>query len=120
MLLPLEVTYEDHTVDIAENRILRAALRRLLGLKHVIARYGNGSRTWSASSTASGTCAPAHAARAVAGNARYVPALRLAEIILRHSVVDTAAGGSRMASFAVNMAKVFEDFVEVALGEAVI
>ena len=123
MLLPLEVTYDDHTTDIAENRILRAALRRLLGLKRV---------------GASARQRLAHLDRRLDGvellragvplprwqesrlNQRYVPALRLAEIILDNSAAETKDGQIRVASFKVNMAKVFEDFVEVALAEAVV
>ena len=34
MLIPLEVTYDDFTVDIPENRILRSALRLMMGPDH--------------------------------------------------------------------------------------
>ena len=122
MLLPLEVTYDDHTADIAENRILRAALRRLLGLNRVsgavrqrlahLERKLDGVRDLRVG-------APLPVWQETRANARYVPAMRLAEIILRHSVAETAVGGIRVASFAVNMATVFEGFVEVSLSEAV-
>ncbi|WP_318241794.1 McrC family protein [Arthrobacter pullicola] len=121
MLLPLEVSYDDHTVNIAENQILRAALRLLLGLNRVepgvrrrlahLDRRLDGVRDLRPG-------APLPAWRTSRLNERYVPALRLAEIILTHSVAETADGRVRVAAFAVNMAKVFEDFLEVALAEA--
>ena len=122
MLLPLEVSYDDHTVDIAENQILRAALRLLLGLNRVdpgvrrrlahLDRRLDGVRDLRLG-------APLPAWRTSRLNERYAPALRLAEIILMHSAAETADGRVRTAAFAVNMAKVFEDFLEVALAEAV-
>jgi hypothetical protein len=52
-------------------------------------------------------------------NARYVPALRLAELVLaRTSAAAGRPGRYSMASFAVDMAVVFEQFVETALREA--
>ncbi|MDN3905540.1 restriction endonuclease [Arthrobacter sp. YD2] len=122
MLLPLEVTYDDHTADIAENRILRAALRRLLGLKRVSPsarqRLAHLDRTLDGVVLLrAGVPLPRWQESRL--NQRYVPALRLAEIILENSAAETKDGQIRVASFKVNMAKVFEDFVEVALAEAV-
>ena len=122
MLLPLEVTYDDHSADIAENRILRAALRRLLGLKRVSLsarqRLAHLDRTLNGVELLrSGGPLPQWQENRL--NQRYVPALRLAEIILDNSAAETTDGQVRVASFKVNMAKVFEDFVEVALAEAV-
>ena len=122
MLLPLEVSYDDHTVDIAENQILRAALRLLLGLNRV--EHGVRRRLAHLDRRLDGVRdlrlgSPLPAWRSSRLNERYVPALRLAEIILAHSVAETADGRVRVAAFAVNMAKVFEDFLEVALAEAV-
>lgn len=122
MLLPLEVSYDDHTVDIAENQILRAALRLLLGLNRVEANVRRrlahlDRRLDGVRDLRLGTPLPVWRTRRL--NERYVPALRLAEIILTHSAAETADGRVRTAAFAVNMAKVFEDFLEVALEEAV-
>lgn len=122
MLLPLEVTYDDHTVDIAENRLLRTALRRLLGLNRVPVtarqRLAHLDRRLDGVTLLQGS-APLPRCQKTRHNQRYIPALRLAEIILRNSAAETGVGGIRVASFRVNMAKVFEDFVEVALSEAV-
>ncbi|MDQ1249464.1 MAG: 5-methylcytosine-specific restriction enzyme subunit McrC, partial [Actinomycetota bacterium] len=53
-------------------------------------------------------------------NARYVPALRLAELVLRGASFDLSRGAVRTSGFMVNMPTVFEDFVTVALGEALV
>lgn len=121
MLLPLEVAYDDFTVDIPENRILRAAVRLMMqvprlseGVRERLAhidskldgvsalRFGAPLPTWTESRL----------------NERYVPALRLAEIILRNMSAEAGLGQQVVASFVVNMAAVFEDFVTTALREA--
>lgn len=121
MLLPLEVAYDDFTVDIPENRILRAAVRLMMqvprlseGVRERLAhidskldgvsalRFGAPLPTWTESRL----------------NERYVPALRLAEIILRNMSAEAGLGQQVVASFVVNMATVFEDFVTTAVREA--
>lgn len=47
-----------------------------------------------------------------------MPALRLAEIILRNMSAEAGPGRQNVASFVVNMAVVFEGFVRTALKEA--
>ncbi|MGB8022051.1 MAG: hypothetical protein WCF04_12540, partial [Candidatus Nanopelagicales bacterium] len=56
--------------------------------------------------------------RADRRNGRYVPALRLAEIVLANCSAETGPGGLEMAGFVVDMARVYEDFVGTALTEA--
>ncbi|MGH9215688.1 MAG: 5-methylcytosine restriction system specificity protein McrC [Acidimicrobiales bacterium] len=51
-------------------------------------------------------------------NARYHAALRIAELVLRLQSFEVGSGGLRIAAFVVDMAKVFEDFVGIALREA--
>ncbi|WP_113718093.1 McrC family protein [Arthrobacter dokdonensis] len=121
MLLPLEVSYDDFTVDIAENRLLRSAIRLMLlvprltedvrgRLAHLDSkldgvqplRFGAGIPAWTESRL----------------NEHYVPALRLAEIILRNMSAEAGLGRHQVASFVVTMSTVFEDFVTTALSEA--
>lgn len=121
MLVPIEVTHDEFTVDTAENRLLRAALRVMLGvprlgsdirrrLLHLDARL-EGVRV-----QPSGSAMPVwHPSRL---NERYQPALRLSEIVLRHAAARPGDGRMEVASFVVTMWKVFEDFVTVALTEA--
>jgi 5-methylcytosine-specific restriction enzyme subunit McrC len=51
-------------------------------------------------------------------NARYHLALRLAELVLRGGSVEQKSGQLMVNGFMLDMAKVFEDFLTVALGEA--
>lgn len=121
--LPVEVVHDEFTQDIAENQILRTAIRRMLAvpriaeevrreLGHLDGRL-SGVRVlavrerrpdWSPSRL----------------NARYVPALRVAELVLDRMSVDLGVGRSPMTAFVVDMASVYEDFVATALSEALL
>lgn len=121
MLLPLEVAYDDFTVDIPENRILRAAVRLMMqvprlseGVRERLAHID--SKLDGVSALRFGAPLPAWTETRL--NERYVPALRLAEIILRNMSAEAGLGQHVVASFVVNMATVFEDFVTTALREA--
>lgn len=121
MLLPLEVSYDDFTVDIPENRILRAAVRLMMqvprlseGVRERLAHID--SKLDGVSALRFGAPLPAWTETRL--NERYVPALRLAEIILRNMSAEAGLGQRVVASFVVNMATVFEDFVTTALREA--
>lgn len=120
-MVPIEVTYDEFTADIAENQILRTAIRRMLAvpnlptsaaarLAHVdgrlaevtVIRRGGQIPTWTPSRL----------------NERYQPALRLAEVVLANASAEPGMGGLQVAGFVVDMAKVFEDFLGAALIEA--
>ncbi|GAB46979.1 McrC family protein [Mobilicoccus pelagius] len=119
--IPLEIRYDDYTVDIAENRILRTAAERLLRLPrlHATTRRtllrlvrtladtqplprGSGIPAWQPSRL----------------NARYHPALRLGELVLRGGSFEHADGHTIVDGFLVDMARLFEQFLTVALREA--
>jgi 5-methylcytosine-specific restriction enzyme subunit McrC len=121
MLLPLEVAYDDFTVDIPENRILRAAVRLMMQVPRLtndvrwrLAHLD--SKLDGVSELRFGAPLPVWAESRL--NQRYVPALRLAEIILRNMSAEAGRGRYSVASFVVNMAAVFEDFLTTALQEA--
>lgn len=119
---PLEISYDDFLTDIAENRILRTALRRLRAVPRV--NPGVASRLAHLDNRLDGVAVLRHGDplppwRPTRRNARYVPALRLAELVLRYSSARAGAGGIQVAAFVVPMWKVFEDFVTVALREAI-
>lgn len=121
MLLPLEVSYDDFTVDIPENRILRAAVRLMMQVprlsEEVRERLAHlDSKLDGVSALQFGAPLPAWTESRL--NERYVPALRLAEIILRNMSAEAGLGQQVVASFVVNMATVFENFVTIALQEA--
>lgn len=121
LLTPLEVTYDEFTVDTAENQILRSALRRMLGVPRL--RDAAARRLGHLDGRLDGVSvlppgAPLPTWRPTRINQRYQPALRLAELVLRYASAEPGPGGVRVASFVVSMWKVFEDFVTTALTEA--
>lgn len=122
LLVPIEVTYDDFTIDNPENQILRAAVRTMAGVPGLDDQVRR--RLWHLDARLDGvTVLPAGSAvpswRASRLNERYQPALRLAEVIIRHAAAKAGPGGElQMASFVVVMWKVFEDFVTTALREA--
>jgi len=121
LLLPAEVRFDEYDIDIPENRILRTALHRLAlvprmptdlrrRLTHLAGRLDG------AALLKAGSALPPW--RPSRLNQRYVPALRLATIVLRRTGLAASAGGQPVASFVVNMATVFEDFLTTALTES--
>jgi 5-methylcytosine-specific restriction enzyme subunit McrC len=120
-MVPIEVTYDDFTRDIAENRILRGALRRMLAVPGLDARsqaslgHLDGQLTGVRIPTPG---APLPSWRQTRLNQRYVPALHLAQIILRNASTESGPDRPRTAAFVVDMARVYEDFVGKALTEA--
>ncbi len=118
--VPLEVSYDDFIVDVVENRTLKAAALRLLKLPGVRSSTRNALRRvafaqladvgWEVSAT--------ERWRPSRLNMRYQPALRLAEVILAGQSFDHAAGPLPVTGFLIDMARVFEDFVTVALSHA--
>ncbi|MEU5719101.1 restriction endonuclease [Streptomyces sp. NPDC020403] len=120
--LPISVRYDDHTPDIAENRILLAALhlaaylpgvpqRTRLALRHLADRLHGVRRPHPGEPLPSWT--PTRL------NARYTQALRLAELFLSGRSIRQAGGAPTAADgFLLDLPKVFERFVTVTLGEA--
>jgi 5-methylcytosine-specific restriction enzyme subunit McrC len=121
LALPLEVRYDEFTVDIAENRILLGAARRLLALPGVPAA-ARGSLVHLTAQLADVRAPVAGERFPVVGatrlNARYRPAIRLAELVLRGRSVELLAGGVRASGFLFDMNRVFEDWLTAALTAA--
>ncbi|MEW6155337.1 MAG: restriction endonuclease [Actinomycetota bacterium] len=121
LAVPLLVRFDDYTVDIAENRVLRAAAELLLRLPGVDARARQrlrGIRLMLAD-VGPHTCSGSTPAwRPTRLNARYHVALWLAELVLAGDAVDQAPGDVRVNGFLVDMAKVYEDFLVAALVES--
>jgi 5-methylcytosine-specific restriction enzyme subunit McrC len=120
-MIPIEVTYDEFTVDIAENQVLRTALRRMLAvpglstqarsrLAHLDGRLQEVSVL--------GPGAPIPSWRATRLNEHYHAALRLGELVLAHCSAEAGSGSVQVAAFVVDMARVFEDFVGIALAES--
>lgn len=118
--LPLEVRYDEFSADIAENQLLLAATvqllrmgvtpgarRRLQRLRLQLAdvtlpRRGTELPTWRPSRL----------------NRRYQPALRLAEVILAGNSFEHRHGDLEVSGFLFDMWRIYEDFVCVAMAEA--
>lgn len=121
MLVPLEVSYDEFTEDIAENRILRAALDRMgkvPGVRpEVLSRLRQlKGKLDAVTRLASGAPLPPWSPSRM--NVRYHAVLRLAELVLRNASAEAGEGKQQTASFVVDMAQVFGDFVGAALREA--
>ncbi|WP_442727366.1 McrC family protein [Streptomyces pseudogriseolus] len=121
---PVEIAYDDYTADTAENRILRAAVERLLRLPGVpgpVRRRLAHQRVRLADALplVRGQELPRWQPSRL--NSRYQPTLRLCEAVLRGSSPEhTPPGADPLAvdGFLIDMNQLFEDFVTVALSEA--
>jgi 5-methylcytosine-specific restriction enzyme subunit McrC len=119
---PAEITYDDFSVDIEMNRLLRAAADRLSRLRLRSLRSRASLRAIEA--RLDGVTLVTYDPRnlpAVAFNRlneRYRDAVTLARFILLSTSFDLGHGLVPASSFLVDMNRVFEDFVVVALREA--
>lgn len=112
--VPAELTYDDYTEDVAENRILKAALRALVRLEQLPRRVADklgpllGLFSEVTDLRATGPVLLPAKSRL---NAHYQPALQLARWILEATSWAHAEGASSGSAFLLNVAKVYEDFV---------
>ena len=113
--LPVEVAYDDYTVDVDENRILKAALRRL---------QANRPASRELRSRIAEALGGFVSVTDVAYSPRRLPRLRytrlterwrgvleLAFLILRNAAVELQTGSHSITALLFNMNDVFEDFV---------
>ena len=119
--LPVEVAYDDFSIDIAENQILKAALDRLVrnplvgtGVRRQLAALA--TRFAEVSRLVPGAPLPAWQPSRL--NARYDGPLRLAELILASTSFEHRVGAVRIDGFVLDMPRIFEDFVTTAMREA--
>jgi 5-methylcytosine-specific restriction enzyme subunit McrC len=121
--LPLEIQHDEFTIDIAENQILRTACERMLTVPRVDAESQCMLRRLlrdfsDVKPLSRGYPIPAWQATRL--NGRYHTALRLAELVLRATSVEYEFGGVTVNGFLLDMPKLFEDFITVALREALV
>lgn len=121
MPLPMELRYDDFTVDIAENQILLAAITRMLTVPRVDeqSRRRLGAlraRLAAVTSLVRGASLPTWQPNRL--NQRYHSALRLAEIVWRATSPEHRPGALVAHGFLFDLPKIFEDFVTVAVSEA--
>lgn len=118
---PVLITRDEYDLDVAENRLVlaaalllartplvapmvRARLRRIVALLDGVSPVVNPRTLDSPPITRL--------------NRHYAPAIAIAELIVRGMSLTSRAGAVRSVTFAFELSRVFEDFLEVALGEA--
>jgi len=119
---PAEVTYDDFTVDIELNRIVRAASERLSRIRLRSEQSRRGLRGIDA--RLEGVSLVTYDPRRLPVirfdrlNERYRDAVALARLVLRSASFDLGHGEVPAAAFLVDMNRAFEDFVVEALRDA--
>lgn len=119
--LPIEVSYDDYTEDVLENRMLKTATVALLRLprvpalarKRLLKLRGLLDNVSLVERPREVEVPPISRL-----NERYGAGLRLAELILHSASIDFPKGPISASGFVFDMNKVFEDFVTIALREA--
>jgi 5-methylcytosine-specific restriction enzyme subunit McrC len=113
--LPMSVAYDDYTEDIPENRLLKAALRRLAAL-HLEAT--NLRRRITEALGAMSLVSDVEYRRATIPRPRYTrltepyrPLLELAELILQNTAIELREGERAVTGLLFDMNKIFEDFL---------
>ncbi|AKV87176.1 hypothetical protein AKG07_13720 [Microbacterium sp. CGR1] len=119
--VPVELTYDDYTEDVPENRIVKAAVRALTRLEQlprgIVRELGPLLSLFSEVSDlrADGPIVLPPETRL---NGHYQPALRLSKWIIEASSWAHAEGSRGGSTFLLNVAKVYEDFVGSVLRSA--
>ncbi len=119
---PLEVRYDDYSVDIPENQVLLAATDQLRRTSRVPASAQRGlHRLAQALADVSHLIPGAPLPRITASrlNVRYRPALRLAHLVLARHGTEHHAGTTQASGFTFNLNTVFEDWLTAVLRGAV-
>ena len=121
--IPLEIRHDDFTADIPENQILRAACERMLHVPGVDAASMLMLRRLlrdfaDVSPLDRRDVVPAWQPTRL--NARYHLALRVAELVLRAASAEQGSGDVAVNGFLLDMPRLFEDFVTVALRQALV
>src|SRR5215213_2257688 len=120
--LPVEVQWDEFTADIEENRLIKAATRILRTLRPRSEAYGVRLRRLEAQLEP--VTAIRYDRRSVPYpvitrlNRHYEPALRLARLIIQNTTFDLRNGRVTASAVLFDINTVFEDFVVVALREA--
>ena len=120
--LPIEVSYSEYTEDIEQNRLLKTAIDILA---HTLIRSDATRQELRGLRPAFDMVRLGKYARGAVPEIRYTrldehyrPAVELARLIIENSSLELFAGKVAGAAFLINMNRVFEQFLYVALGEA--
>ena len=119
--LPIEVRYDEFTDDITENRLVKAAVARLGGMR-LRSHEARRRLGWIAAmlENVSSVEYPPNNMPEVAFdrlNEHYRGVVGLSRLILRHSAFESSRGGVRATGFLMDMNTLFQEFVTVALRE---
>ena len=120
--LPLEIRHDEFTIDIPENQILRTACERMLSvprvdsesqrmLRRLLRDFGD--------VTVIPRGSPVPLWQPTRLNARYHAALRIASLVLDATSVEHETGNVAVNGFLLDMPLLFEQFITVALREAI-
>lgn len=120
--LPVEVRYDEFTDDILANQLVKAAAMRLSGMRLRSPEAGHGLG-WMAAmlDNVSYVEFPSNDVPEVKFdrlNGHYEQVVALARLVLRHGAFEADRGQVRASGFLMNMNEVFQEFVTVALREA--
>jgi 5-methylcytosine-specific restriction enzyme subunit McrC len=119
---PIDVHYDEFTEDIEINRLIKAAVTQLRSLRLRSSTSVTALRSLDGSLAS--VSAVAYDPRRLPSiawtrlNEHYRPAVALAKLILQSSSFEHRHGSVRFCGFLIDMNKIFEDFVVVALREA--
>ena len=120
--LPVEVRYDEFTDDILENRLVKAAAHRLGGmrLRSREARRRLGRIAGMLDNVSLREFAPNAVPDVRFGrlNEHYGEVVALSRLVLRHGAFESGRGQVRASGFLMDMNAVFQEFVTVALREA--
>ena len=121
-LLPVEVRYDEFTDDILENRLVKAAVVRLSRMRLRSSKARRQS-SWVAGMLEQVSLAEfgpngVPEARFDRLNEHYRGVVGLARLILRHSAFESDRGDVRAVGFLMDMNDLFQEFLTVALREA--
>ncbi len=120
--LPVEVRYDEFTDDIKENRLVKAAAMRLGGmrLRSQEARKDLGRVAATLENVSLTEFSPKDVpeVRFDRLNEHYRGVVGLSRLILRHSAFESTRGAVRATGFLMDMNVLFQEFVTVALREA--
>lgn len=121
-ILPLELRFDEYTTDVEENRLLKAAIHRLRRLRlrsersrHALEAFEDVLSEVRLVEYEVRRLPEVHWTRL---NERYRSAVELAKLILRAVSFELGHGATPASAFLLDMNQVFENFVVVALRDA--
>lgn len=120
--VPVEVTYDDFTDDVLINRLVKAATEKLSRMR-IRSRRSRTDLGWVDATLGNVALVeyPPGIVPDVAFNRlndHYREVVALARLILRNATIETGRGAVRAPGFLMDMNEVFQDFVTLALREA--